>query len=126
MAGIDDSGRRPATAWPQAVDLARPTIARVYDYLIDGKNHFARDRVVGDRLVAAGPAVLRAREKREFLGQAVRYLAADAGVRQFLDIGTGYPVPGRGNVHEIAQAVAPESRVAYVDNDPVVLRHAQH
>jgi len=80
MARIDDSGRRSATAWPQAVDLNRPTTALVYDYLIGGKDHRARDRVVGDRLIAAEPAVLRARENRAFLGRAVRYLAAEAGV----------------------------------------------
>jgi hypothetical protein len=82
------------------------------------------DRWVGDRLIAAGPAVLRAQENREFLKRAVRFLAAEAGVRQFLDIGVGYPVSG-GNVHEIAQAIAPQTRVAYVDNDTVILAHAR-
>lgn len=125
MAGIDDSGRRSATAWPQAVDLTRPRIAPVYDYLLGGKNHLVSDRRVGDQLIAAGPAALRARENREFLMRAVHYLATEAGIWQFLDIGTGYPVTGRRNVHEIAQAIAPKSRVAYVDNDPVVLSHAR-
>src|SRR5712691_11437251 len=125
MAGIDDPGRRSAAAWPQAVglDLSRPGIARVHDYLLAGKDHLAPDRRLGDRLIAAGPAALRAREDRMFLGRAVRYLVTEAGVRQFLDLGAGYPVAGRGNVHEIAQALVPESRVAYIDNDPLVLAH---
>jgi hypothetical protein len=111
-------------ARPQATDFSRPAIARVYDYLLGGKDHMPADRRVGDRLISAGPAVLRARENRKFLERAVRFLAAEAGIRQFLDIGVGYPVPD-GNVHEIAQAIAPQSRVAYVDNDPVVVIHAR-
>jgi hypothetical protein len=107
------------------VDFTKPRIAAIYDYLIEGKNHMARDRSVGDRLIAAGPAALRARENREFLTRVVRYLAAEAGIRQFLDIGSGYPVTGCQNVHEIAQAVAPMSRVAYVDNDSIVVTHAR-
>jgi O-methyltransferase involved in polyketide biosynthesis len=98
--------------------------ARVYDYLLGGKDNFAADRKVGDAIIAEIPsAPLLARDNRAFLGRAVRYLTAEAGVRQFLDIGTG--IPTAGNTHEIAQAVAPDTRVVYVDYDPIVLAHAR-
>jgi ABC-type multidrug transport system ATPase subunit len=93
----------------------------MYDYYLGGKNHFAADRETADKMVAS--ARVSARENRGFLGRAVRYLAAEAGVRQFLDIGSGLPTTG--NVHEVAQDAAPESRVVYVDNDPLVLAHAR-
>jgi hypothetical protein len=106
------------------LDISRPHMARIYDYFLGGKNHFAADRVVADKILQANPAIrVAARENRAFLGRAVRYLAAEAGIRQFLDIGTGLPTTG--NVHEVAQAVAPTSRVVYVDNDPLVLTHAR-
>jgi S-adenosyl methyltransferase len=99
-------------------------MARVYDYFLGGENHFAADRETADKILQANPAIrIAARENRAFLGRAVRYLAAEAGIRQFLDIGTGLPTTG--NVHEVAQAVAPESRVVYVDNDPLVLTQAR-
>ncbi|MBO0803083.1 MAG: SAM-dependent methyltransferase [Nocardiopsaceae bacterium] len=106
------------------IDTSRPDPARMYDYLIGGKNHFAADREAMEKAIAPRPIVRTgARENRAFLGRAVRYLAAEAGIRQFLDIGTGLPTTG--NVHEVAQAVAPESRIVYVDNDPMVLAHAR-
>ena len=92
-------------------------MARIYDYFLGGKNHFAADRETADKILAANPAIrVAARENRAFLGRAVRYLAAEAGIRQFLDIGTGLPTTG--NVHEVAQSVDPTARVVYVDNDP--------
>jgi len=98
--------------------------ARVYDYLLGGKDNFAADRKVGDAIMAEIPSAPRlARDNRAFLGRAVRYLVTEAGVRQFLDIGTG--IPTAGNTHEIAQAVAPDARVVYVDYDPIVLAHAR-
>jgi hypothetical protein len=105
------------------VDVSRPHAARMYDYYLGGKNHFAADRELADKVLASMPAArIAARENRAFMGRAVRFLA-EAGVRQFLDIGTGLPTTG--SVHEIAQAVAPAARVAYVDNDPLVLAHAR-
>jgi hypothetical protein len=99
-------------------------MARIYDYFLGGKNHFAADREVADKILQANPTIrVAARENRAFLGRAVRYLAAEAGIRQFLDIGTGLPTTG--NVHEVAQAVDPAARVVYVDNDPLVLTHAR-
>jgi hypothetical protein len=98
--------------------------ARVYDYMLGGKNNFAADRALADAVTAAMPsAPFMARANRAFLGRAVRYLAKEAGIRQFLDIGTG--IPAAGNTHEVVQAVAPQSRVVYVDNDPIVLAHAR-
>jgi O-methyltransferase involved in polyketide biosynthesis len=96
----------------------------MYDYYIGGKNHFAADRAVADAALAHWPAGrIGLRENRKFLGRAVRYLAGEAGIRQFLDIGSGLPTTA--NVHEIAQAAAPASRVVYVDHDPMVLAHAR-
>jgi hypothetical protein len=96
----------------------------MYDYYIGGKNHFAADRAVADRALAHWPAGrIGLRENRRFLGRVVRYLAAEAGIRQFLDIGSGLPT--MNNVHEIAQAVDPSCRVVYVDNDSMVLAHAR-
>ena len=101
-----------------------PQSARVYDYWLGGKDNFPADRAMGDAIAEQVPSIrTQMRAQRAFLGRAVRWLAAEAGVRQFLDIGTG--IPGAGNVHEVAQAIAPESRVLYVDNDPIVLAHAR-
>ena len=106
------------------IDTSKPHPARIYDYSLGGKNHFAADREVADKVMASWPNVpTAARANRAFLGRAVRYLAAEAGIRQFLDIGTGLPTTN--NVHEVAQSVAPSSRVVYVDNDPLVLAHAR-
>jgi hypothetical protein len=114
----------PVTDTSREIDTSRPHSARVYDYHLGGKDNFAADRQAGDKLVAAFPSVRTAtRENRAFLGRAVRYLAAEAGIRQFLDIGTG--LPSASNVHEVAQRAAPSSRIVYVDNDPLVLAHAQ-
>src|SRR6201996_1337154 len=99
-------------------------IARVYDYWLGGKDNFAVDREVGDRVLDIHPqTALSVRANRGFLARSVRYLAAAEGIRQFLDVGTG--LPSANNTHEVAQAVAPEARVLYVDNDPIVLAHAR-
>ncbi len=98
--------------------------ARVYDYWLGGKDNFASDRAAGDAAIAANPGIIAGvRANRRFLARAVRYLAQEAGVRQFLDIGTG--LPSADNTHEVAQLAAPECRVVYVDNDPLVLAHAR-
>ncbi|MFC0003776.1 SAM-dependent methyltransferase [Micromonospora siamensis] len=98
--------------------------ARRYNYWLGGKDNFAVDRESGDRIAAVYPGIRTlARENRAFLGRAVRFLAEETGIRQFLDIGTG--IPSADNTHEVAQSVAPESRVVYVDNDPMVLVHAR-
>lgn len=102
----------------------RPHAARVYGYCLGGKDHFAADREAAGRALARWPAARTGlREHRRFLARAVRYLAAEAGARQFLDIGAGLPTAD--NVHEIAQRAAPQCRVVYVDNDPMVLAHAR-
>jgi hypothetical protein len=106
------------------IDTSRPHSARMYDYFIGGKNHFAADRKTAKEVLRNNPHVqIAARENRAFLGRAVRYLAAEAGIRQFLDIGTGLPT--MNNVHDVAQGVTPSARVVYVDNDPLVLTHAR-
>jgi len=101
-----------------------PHVARVYDYWLSGKDNFTADRLAAEETIAAFPGIrLSAQANRAFLRRTVRYLAADEGVRQFLDIGTG--LPAADNTHEVSQAVAPETRVVYVDNDPLVLAHAR-
>jgi hypothetical protein len=105
------------------IDTSVAHIARVYDYWLGGKDHFTADREVGDEVLRIHPeTALSVRENRAFLARAVRYLTAH-GVRQFLDIGTGLPTVD--NTHEVAQAAVPNSRVVYVDNDPIVLAHAR-
>jgi S-adenosyl methyltransferase len=105
-------------------DTSVPHSARVYDYWLGGKDNFAADREAGDRALAAYPnLVIAVRANRAFLARAVRFLVGDMGIRQFLDIGTG--IPTANNTHEVAQEVAPDSRIVYVDNDPVVLSHAR-
>jgi S-adenosyl methyltransferase len=109
---------------PAGIDTSVAHPARVYDYWLGGKDNFAADREAAEQVIAARPTILRdIRANREFLNRAVRYLAAEAGIRQFLDVGTG--IPTSPNVHEIVQQVAPESRVVYADNDPIVLSHAR-
>ena len=99
-------------------------VARIYDYLVGGKDNYGIDRVAAEALLQIVPdAATAARQNRAFLGRAVRFLARNAGIRQFIDIGTGLPT--HGNVHEIAQKTIPDARVLYVDNDPVVAVHAQ-
>jgi hypothetical protein len=106
------------------LDTSVAHTARVWNYWLGGKDNFAVDRAVGDQVEGILPSVVvTARADRGFLGRAVRYLAGEAGMRQFLDIGTGLPTAD--NTHEVAQAVAPESRIVYVDNDPLVLVHAR-
>jgi len=98
--------------------------ARMYDYVLGGKDNYAADREAAEAWLEVDPeAAFTARANRAFLGRAVRFLAGDAGVRQFLDIGTG--IPTADNTHQVAQAIAPESRVVYVDYDPIVLAHAR-
>jgi hypothetical protein len=114
----------PETELPPEVDTTRAHPARIYDYALGGKSNFAADREVGDKVFASWPgARAAARENRMFLARAVRYLAAEAGVRQFLDIGTG--LPSVNSVHEVAQRITPPARVVYVDNDPLVIAHAR-
>jgi S-adenosyl methyltransferase len=98
--------------------------ARLYDYLLGGKDNYAVDRAAADAFLKVNPdTVFTVRENRAFLGRAVRFLAADAGIRQFLDIGTG--IPTAGNTHHVAQSIAADARVVYVDYDPIVLAHAR-
>jgi S-adenosyl methyltransferase len=114
------SGQLP----PGELDANVPHPARVWNYFLGGKDNFPADREAGDQVLALMPEIVdSARADRAFLRRAVSYLAGEAGVRQFLDIGTGLPTAD--NTHEVAQAVAPESRIVYVDNDPIVLVHAR-
>ena len=109
---------------PPGIDASVATAARMYDYWLGGHNNFAADRRAAQQLSARMPdAPLAARENRAFLQRAVRFLAGEAGIRQFLDLGTG--LPAAGNVHQVAQAIAPDARVVYVDNDPMVLAHSR-
>jgi O-methyltransferase involved in polyketide biosynthesis len=105
------------------LDSGTPNVARIYDYFLGGKDNFAADRAAASQIAEAAPEVVRrVKENRAFLGRAVSYLAK-AGITQFIDIGTGLPT--RENVHQVAGRVAPGAKVAYVDNDPVVLTHAR-
>ncbi|WP_219466525.1 SAM-dependent methyltransferase [Nonomuraea rhizosphaerae] len=105
------------------IDTTVPHPARVYDYWLGGKDNFEADRVVAEMVLRAAPAVIEGvRENRAFLGRVVHFLT-EAGITQFLDIGTG--IPTQGNTHEVAQAVNPAARVVYVDNDPIVMNHAR-
>ncbi|MFC3500507.1 SAM-dependent methyltransferase [Micromonospora krabiensis] len=114
--------QRPDWA-PETIDIERPSVARMYDYYLGGSHNFAADRAAAQAMVAAVPeAPLMAQANRAFLRRAVQFLV-DEGVRQFLDIGSG--IPTVGNVHEIAQRAAPESRVVYVDVDPVAVAHSR-
>jgi S-adenosyl methyltransferase len=116
------AGADPGTK--AVLDTSVPHISRIYDYWLGGKDNFAVDRAAAEQAASVFPALpASARSNRAFLGRAVRYLAAEAGIRQFLDLGTG--IPTAGNTHEVAQAVAPQSRVVYMDNDPIVLAHAR-
>ena len=109
---------------PANIDTSRPHSARIWNYWLGGKDNYAVDRAVGDEFLAIFPGQADvARHARAFLGRVVRFLAGEAGIRQFLDIGTGLPTVN--NTHQVAQRVAPESRIVYVDNDPLVLTHAR-
>jgi hypothetical protein len=106
------------------IDTTVPHSARIFNYWLGGKDHYPVDRAAGDAWVAVDPTILRiAREGRAFLKRTVRYLAGEAGIRQFLDVGTGLPTAE--NTHEVAQQVAPDARIVYVDNDPLILAHAR-
>jgi len=116
--GSTGSSERPT------FDTSVAHIARVYDYWLGGKDNYAADRKAGDAALEAYPYIAAGvRANRAFLARVVRYLASEAGIRQFLDIGTG--IPTANNTHEVAQAIEPDSRVVYVDNDPIVLAHAR-
>ena len=120
----DDGPGTSGKTRPLPFDPSVAHQARMYDYLLGGKDNYAADREAAEAGLKIYPDLaFTARANRAFLARAVRYLAADAGMRQFLDIGTG--IPTAGNTHEIAQAIAPESRVVYVDYDPIVLAHAR-
>ena len=109
---------------PVLFDTSVAHVARVYDYWLGGKDNFAADRAAGDQAIDAFPAIpLSARANRAYLARVVRFLTGEAGIRQFLDIGTG--IPTANHTHQVAQSVAPDCRVVYVDNDPVVLSHAR-
>ncbi|MBK3643976.1 SAM-dependent methyltransferase [Streptomyces sp. NPDC001260] len=109
---------------PFVIDTSRPHPARMYDYFLGGKDNYEVDQEAAERFIKAAPEVRAAvRANRRFMERAVRYVVAEGGVRQILDIGTGLPT--EPNVHQIARAVAPETRVAYVDNDPIVSAHSR-
>ena len=113
-----------AAAARTGLDTTVSHSARIWNYWLGGKDNFAVDREAGDRVAAMLPVIVaQARADRAFLGRAVRYLAGQEGIRQFLDIGTGLPTAD--NTHQVAQRVAPEARIVYVDNDPMVLVHAR-
>ena len=119
---LDDAGS--GTPESPTFDTSVAHIARVYDYWLGGKDNYAADRAAGDAALQAYPDLASSvRVNRAFLARVVRYLTAEAGIRQFLDIGTG--IPTANNTHEVAQSVAQDSRVVYVDNDPIVLSHAR-
>ncbi|MFC5749539.1 SAM-dependent methyltransferase [Actinomadura rugatobispora] len=115
----DDTSNSPAK-----INTEVPHSARIWNYWLGGTDNYAVDRAAGDQYVAVYPQIKElARAGRYFLARAIRFLTAEAGVRQFLDIGTGLPTVD--NTHEVAQRIAPETRVVYVDNDPLVLAHAR-
>jgi hypothetical protein len=124
MTGLPAEGDENLPELPPGFDISVAHPARVYDYWLGGKDHCEPDRIAAEEVIAVRPTIVRdIRANRAFLGRAVRFLAGEAGIRQFLDIGTG--IPSANNTHEVAQATAPESRVVYVDNDPIVLAHAR-
>jgi hypothetical protein len=120
MTGDSSGGERP----PASIDTSVPHSARVWNYWLGGKDNFAPDRALGDQIVEFFPDIKDiARESRLFLTRAVRYLAGEVGIKQFLDVGTGLPTAD--NTHEVAQRINPSARIVYVDNDPLVLVHAR-
>jgi S-adenosyl methyltransferase len=109
---------------PLPFDTSKAHQARMYDYALGGKDNYAADRAAVEAVLKVWPEIVfTARANRAFLGRVIRYLAGEAGIRQFLDIGTG--IPTAGNTHQVAQAIAPETRIVYVDYDPVVLAHSR-
>jgi S-adenosyl methyltransferase len=124
LMGIDPAGGAGGKAVPPGIDTSKAHPARVYDYWLGGKDNFAADREAAELALQAYPELAKAvQSNRAFLTRAVRYLTGEAGIRQFLDIGTG--IPAANNTHQVAQGGAPDSRIVYVDNDPIVLLHAQ-
>jgi S-adenosyl methyltransferase len=124
MAELPVTSDDDSPEFPLGFDISVAHPARVYDYWLGGKDHFEPDRIAAQEVIAVRPTIIRdIRANREFLGRVVRFLAGEAGIRQFLDIGTG--IPSANNTHEVAQSVAPDSRIVYVDNDPIVLAHAR-
>jgi len=126
MGGPSKPWSRPlAPEWnPPDIDVATPSIARVYDYVLGGKDHYDVDRRAAQSFINAVPqSPLLARDNRLFVRRGVRYLVREAGIRQIIDIGSGLPTAG--NVHEIAHEIDPSVRVVYVDNDPIVLAHGR-
>jgi hypothetical protein len=122
MGSVTDETPNPHAG--TGIDTTIPHSARVWNYWLGGKDNYAVDRETGDAVIAVYPQILvNARESRAFLGRVVRFLAGEAGIRQFLDIGTGLPTAD--NTHEVAQRIAPDARIVYVDNDPLVLAHAR-
>jgi hypothetical protein len=121
---VMDSSELPDQVVRAGIDTSVAHTARVWNYWLGGKDNFAVDRQIGDRIIAQMPEIVDiARAVREFLVRVVRYLAGEVGIRQFLDIGTGLPTAN--NTHEVAQATAPECRIVYVDNDPLIMAHAR-
>ncbi len=126
MSGQAGNGNQGFPAWETApgLDTGHAHSARVYNYWLGGKHNFAADREAAEQAIAANPGIVAdVRANRAFLVRAVRYLTAEGGIRQFLDIGSGLPTAS--NTHQVAQAIAPEARVVYADNDPIVLSHAR-
>jgi S-adenosyl methyltransferase len=116
----DDAAAQPGVKLDTTVSHS----ARIWNYWLGGKDNYAVDREAGDKVAAMLPSIVaQARADRAFLGRAIRYLAGEEGIRQFFDIGTGLPTAD--NTHQVAQRVAPESRIVYADNDPMVLTHAR-
>jgi len=124
MAGELGQGVPESRDGPVMFDTSVAHVARVYDYWLGGKDNFAADRAAGDQAIEAFPNIpMSARANRAYQARVVRFLAGEVGIRQFLDIGTG--IPTANHTHQVAQSVAPECRVVYVDNDPIVLSHAR-
>jgi len=121
---LHSTDSEPIDIRPYRIDTTRPHTARVWDYWLGGKDHYDVDRQLGDRVAERFPQVVTmARAGRDFMRRSVTFLAGEAGIRQFLDVGTGMPT--EPNLHQVAQRIDPAARVVYVDNDPAVLAHAR-
>ncbi|MGH3909997.1 MAG: SAM-dependent methyltransferase, partial [Pseudonocardiaceae bacterium] len=121
---VDERPDKPRDALTSKIKFDVPHSARIWNYWMGGKDNYEVDRAAGDAGVEVYPDIVTmAKQSRRFLVRAVRYLAGEAGIRQFLDVGTGLPT--MQNTHEVAQQIAPECRIVYVDNDPLVLAHAR-
>ncbi|WP_406005069.1 SAM-dependent methyltransferase [Streptomyces sp. NBC_00637] len=121
---MTDDVTTPGSAEPQKIDTSVPHSARIWNYWLGGKDNYPVDEQAGDAYTAVFPGIVTiARSSRAFLRRNITYLVSEAGIRQFLDVGTGLPTAE--NTHEVAQRLAPETRIVYVDNDPLVLAHAR-